>query len=97
VKPGAHDREQMMKNAGKGLFITEMFSPAFNMNTGDWSVGVSGFWFENGEIAYPVSEVTVGGMLLDMYARLIPGSDVDWRGALHIPSLMFDDLAIGGT
>ena len=97
VKPGQDDCAAMMRNAGKGLYITEMFSPAFNMNTGDWSVGVSGFWFENGQIAYPVSEVTVGGMLLDMYARLIAGSDVEWRGAIHIPTLMIDDLAIGGT
>ena len=61
VKPGAHDRDGLMREAGKGFLVTEMFSPALNMNTGDWSVGVAGFWFENGAIAYPVSEVTVAG------------------------------------
>jgi PmbA protein len=74
-----------------------MFSPALNMNNGDWSVGVAGFWFENGAIAHPVSEITVAGNLLDIYARLIPGADLDRRGALTAPSLLVDDLAIGGV
>lgn len=97
VKPGTQSRAALIRDAGKGLFITEMFSPSLNMNTGDWSVGVAGFWFENGEIAHPVSEVTVAGNLLEMYARLIAGADLDLRGALEIPSLLVDDLAIGGA
>ncbi|HVZ99389.1 MAG TPA: metallopeptidase TldD-related protein [Caulobacterales bacterium] len=97
VKPGPDDLATMMKNAGAGLYVTEMFSPALNMNTGDWSVGVSGFWFDAGAIAYPVSEVTVAGNLNDMFARLAPGADLDRRGALEIPSLYVDDLAIGGV
>ncbi len=97
VKPGADDLAGLMRNAGKGLFVTDMFSPSLNMNNGDWSVGVAGFWFENGDIAFPVSEVTVAGNLLDIYARMICGSDLDNRGALEIPSLAVDDLAIGGT
>ncbi|HOW92779.1 MAG TPA: metallopeptidase TldD-related protein, partial [Anaerolineaceae bacterium] len=76
VKPGDRDLEGLMSDAGKGLFITEMFSPSLNMNTGDWSVGVAGYWFENGAIVHSVSEVTVAGNLLDMYARLRCGSDI---------------------
>lgn len=97
VKPGPDDLKALMRNAGKGLFVTDMFSPALNMNTGDWSVGVSGYWFENGEIQHPVSEVTVAGALLDIFARLVPGADLDNRGSLEIPSLFVDDLAIGGA
>ncbi|MGE0596013.1 MAG: TldD/PmbA family protein [Hyphomonadaceae bacterium] len=97
VKPGPDDLAGLMRNAGKGLFITDMFSPSLNMNTGDWSVGVSGYWFENGEVAYPVSEVTVAGNLLEIYQRLTPGADLDNRGALETPSLFVDDLAIGGV
>jgi PmbA protein len=97
VKPGSDDLAALMRNAGKGLFITDMFSPALNMNTGDWSVGVAGYWFEGGEVQHPVSEVTVAGNLLDIYARLRPGADLDNRGALEIPSLIVDDLAIGGA
>ena len=97
VKPGALDLAGLMREAGKGLLITEMFSPSLNMNNGDWSVGCSGFWFENGARAYPVSEITVAGNLLDIYARLRPGADSDRRGGLETPSLIVDDLVIGGT
>lgn len=97
VKPGARDLAALMAGAGKGLFITDMFSPSLNMNNGDWSVGVAGFWFERDELIHPVSEVTVAGNLLDIYARLICGADLDDRGALEIPSLLVDDLAIGGV
>jgi PmbA protein len=97
VKPGTESLSDLMRNSGKGLFVTDMFSPSLNMNTGDWSVGVAGYWFENGEIVHPVSEVTVAGNLLDIFARLRCGSDLDNRGSLEIPSLIVDDLAIGGV
>lgn len=97
VKPGEKDQAALMRDAGKGLLLTEMFSPALNMNTGDWSVGVAGYWFEHGEVQHPVSEVTVAGNLLDIYKRLIAGSDLDNHGSLEIPSLIVDDLAIGGV
>jgi len=97
VKPGTEDLPTLMNNAGKGLLVTDMFSPSLNMNTGDWSVGVAGYWFESGKVAHPVSEVTVAGNLLDIFARLRCGADIDNRGALEIPSLIVDDLAIGGV
>ncbi|MBC7768496.1 MAG: TldD/PmbA family protein [Phycisphaerales bacterium] len=97
VEPGAEDLPSLMSGAGKGLFVTDMFSPSLNMNTADWSVGVAGYWFENGEIVHPVSEVTVAGNLLDIFARLRCGADIDNRGALQIPSLIVDALAIGGV
>ncbi|MGE3142750.1 MAG: TldD/PmbA family protein [Hyphomonadaceae bacterium] len=96
VKPGALDLAGLMGAAGKGLLVTDMFSPSLNGNTGDWSIGVSGFWFERGEIAFPVSEVTVAGNLIDVFARLRPGADLDMRGSLETPSLIVDALAIGG-
>ncbi|MBL8536173.1 MAG: TldD/PmbA family protein [Hyphomonadaceae bacterium] len=97
VKPGTEDLNGLMRGAGKGLFVTDMFSPSLNMNTADWSVGVAGYWFENGEIAHPVSEVTVAGNLLDIFLRLRCGNDLDNRGSLEIPSLIVEDLAIGGV
>lgn len=96
VKPGERDLDGLMADAREGLLITDMFSPSLNSNTGDWSVGVSGFWFEQGARAFPVSEVTVAGNLLDIFARLRAGADIERRGAMHIPSLIVDDLAIGG-
>jgi PmbA protein len=97
VAPGALDLAGLMRDRRKGLVITEMFSPALNMNNGDWSVGVAGFWFEDGAFAYPVSEITVAGNLLDIYARLEAGADLDRRGSIETPSLVVDDLAIGGV
>jgi PmbA protein len=96
LQPGARSREQLMADAGEGLLITDMFGPSLNPNTGDYSVGVSGFWFENGQKAYPVSEVTVAGDLPTMFLRAVPGSDLEIRGAMNAPSLLIDGLALAG-
>ncbi|WP_374469799.1 TldD/PmbA family protein [Phenylobacterium sp.] len=94
--PGDRDQAALIRDAGRGLLITAMFGPSLNGNTGDWSVGCSGFWFEDGELAYPVSEITVAGNLIDIYGRLVPGSDLEIRGASNAPSLLVDGLAIAG-
>jgi PmbA protein len=94
--PGAHSQAELMRQAGSGVLVTSMFGPSLNANTGDWSVGCSGCWFENGEIAYPVTEITVAGNLIDIYARLIPGSDLEIRGSSNSPSILVDGLAIAG-
>jgi PmbA protein len=95
-QPGDRDQAGLMKDAGAGLLITSMFGPSLNGNTGDWSVGCSGFWFEDGEMAYPVSEITVAGNLVDIYARLVPGSDLEIRGSSNAPSILVDALAVAG-
>ena len=93
---GALDQAALMRQAGRGVLVTSMFGPSINANTGDWSVGCSGHWFEGGEIAYPVTEITVAGNLIDIYKRLIPGSDLEIRGAADAPSILVEDLAIAG-
>lgn len=95
-KPGEKTREALMADAGAGLLVTSMFGPSLNGNTGDWSVGCSGFWFEGGELAYPVNEITVAGNLLDIFARVVPASDLEIRGSANAPSLLVDALAIAG-
>ena len=96
VEPGHLDLDALMRDAGSGLLITSMFGPSLNANTGDWSTGVSGFWFENGQIAYPVTEITVAGNLIDIYGRLVAGSDLVYRSSRNSPSLLVDALAIAG-
>ena len=96
VLPGERDLPELMRDVGTGLLVTSMFGPSLNSNTGDWSIGVSGFWFEDGEEAYPVTEITVAGNLIDIYARLIPGADLEFRGATNSPSILVPDLAIAG-
>lgn len=95
LMPGDKDQAALMREAGKGLLITSMFGPSLNANTGDWSVGCSGFWFEGGELT-PVTEITVAGNLKDIYARLVPGSDLEIRGSTNAPSLLVDGLSIAG-
>ena len=96
LRPGTRDLSGLVADAKTGLLVTSMFGPSLNGNTGDWSVGVSGFWFENGEMAYPVTEMTVAGNLIDIYKRLVVGSDLELRGASNSPSLLIDNLAIAG-
>jgi PmbA protein len=96
VQPGDRDLNGLIADAKEGLLVTSMFGPSLNNNTGDWSTGVSGFWFENGELAYPVTEITVAGNLIDIYGRLTAGSDLVFRGARNSPSLLVDSLAIAG-
>jgi PmbA protein len=96
LEPGTEDLAGLMRQAGTGLLVTSMFGPALNGNTGDWSTGVSGVWFEGGEPAYPVREITVAGNLRDLYARLVPGSDLEFRGASNAPSILIDAVPIAG-
>ncbi|MEO0981152.1 MAG: TldD/PmbA family protein [Pseudomonadota bacterium] len=94
---GPDTPETLMRAVGEGLLVTDMFGPSINPNTGDYSVGVAGFWFENGEIAYPVSEVTIAGDLPSMFARLQPASDLEFRGSRDAPSVLIEDMSIAGS
>lgn len=94
---GEKDLAGLMADAKAGLLVTSMFGPSLNGNTGDWSIGCSGFWFEGGELAYPVNEITVAGNLIDIYGRLVPGTDLDIKGSHDSPSLLVDGLAIAGS
>lgn len=96
LSAGSQSIESLMAAAGKGVIVTSMFGPSVNNDTGDWSAGASGFWFENGVIAYPVNEITVAGNLIDMYARLVPASDLEIKGTLDTPSLLVEALSVGG-
>jgi PmbA protein len=96
VQPGPLNLDSLMREAGKGLLVTSMFGPSLNANTGDWSAGVSGFWFEDGAITYPVNEITVAGNLVDIFGRVVPGADLEFRNASNAPSLLVDNLAIAG-
>lgn len=96
LQPGTRDLAGLMADAKAGVLVTSMFGPSINANTGDWSVGCSGFWFENGEIAWPVTEITVAGNLIDIYGRLVPGSDLEIRSSANAPSILVDALAIAG-
>jgi PmbA protein len=90
--------EQMLRELGTGLYVTEMMGQGVNGVTGDYSRGASGFWVEGGEIAYPVHEVTIAGNLRQMYRQVRAlGDDVDTHGAIRTGSALVDELTIAGS
>jgi PmbA protein len=97
LQPGSRDLAGLMSDAGTGLMVIETLSPSFNANTGDYSVGVSGLWFENGVVVRPVNEITVAGNMLDIYATLIPGNDNQGRSSLDCPSILIPSMTIAGA
>lgn len=93
---GSSSPEDLMADIKQGLMINSMFGPQVNGNTGDYSCGVSGMWIENGQIAYPVSEITIAGNLLDMFQRLTPANDLVYRDASNSPTILIDSMTIAG-
>lgn len=93
---GDENPEALIAKAGHGLFVREMFGPSLNPTTGDYSVGVSGFLIENGVRSHPVSEVTIAGNLRDVFASLIPGSDLHYEHETNAPTVLVEGLTIAG-
>jgi len=96
LENGSQSPAELMADMGDGLLITEMFGPSLNGNTGDYSVGVSGFKIENGTRAYPVNEITIAGNLLDIYKSITPANDLNFDGATVAPTVLVEGLTIAG-
>lgn len=97
MTPGDLDFQGLLREMGTGLVVTELMGQGVNLVTGDYSRGASGFWVENGEIAYPVQEITVAGNLRDMFGALSAiGADVDDRGNIITGSLLIDGMTVAG-
>ena len=97
LMPGEKSLEELMAEAGEGLLVTDLIGHGVNGLTGDYSRGAAGFWFENGQIVEPVSEITIAGNLNDMFQRLVPGSDLDNRYSAAAPSIMIEGMALAGN
>jgi PmbA protein len=97
VESNAGTQEELLAEMGNGLLVTELMGFGINGVTGDYSRGASGFWIENGAVAYPVHEITVAGNLRDMFANLRKvGSDVDQRGNIRCGSVLIDQMTVAG-
>jgi PmbA protein len=96
IAAGGTSVADMMAGVGTGLLLTETIGHGVNMVTGDYSKGAAGYWFENGEIAYPVSEITIAGNLKDMFLSMTPADDLEFRGSANAPSLLIEGMTIGG-
>ena len=91
------DFAQLLKKMGRGLLVTELLGSGINMVTGDYSRGAAGFWVENGEIAYPVQEITVAGNLKDMFLGMVAaGTDVVKRGSKQCGSVLIERMTVAG-
>jgi PmbA protein len=89
--------EELLSRMGTGLLVTELMGQGVNGVTGDYSRGASGFWVENGEISYPVHEVTIAGNLREMLRTIVAiGTDVDTQGAIQTGSLLIEAMTIAG-
>ncbi len=98
VIPGSEDLAALLRRMGRGLFVTEQLGQGINPVTGDYSRGAAGFWIENGEIAYPVEEITIAGNLKQMFRDIVAvGTDVDTRGSRHVGSVLIAAMTVAGT
>ena len=93
---GMLSRDDLLAQMGTGLLITSMIGSTINPNTGDYSRGASGFWVEQGQIAYPVNECTVAGNLRDMLRRITPANDAQTHLSRVVPSLLVEGLVLAG-
>ncbi len=94
---GDQSRAELLRDMGTGLLVTSMIGSTINPNTGDYSRGASGFWVENGEIAYPVNECTIAGNLRDMLKRIIPANDARTYLSRVVPSLLIEGMTLAGN
>lgn len=98
ISHGNHSFDSMLAEMGSGLLVTELIGSGINMVTGDYSRGAAGFWVENGEIQYPVDEITIAGNLSDMFMSITEiGSDVDTRGNICTGSILLKQMTIAGA
>jgi len=94
---GRHTQQEMLREIGKGLLVTELIGFGVNAVTGDYSRGAGGFLIENGQISRPVQGITIAGNLKDMFANIrMVGSDLNWFGSTAVPSVAISGMTIAG-
>ncbi|WP_434456843.1 metalloprotease PmbA [Stutzerimonas urumqiensis] len=96
--PGSEDQAALLRRMGRGLYVTELMGQGLNLVTGDYSRGAGGYWVENGEIQFPVQEVTIAGNLRDMFRQIVAiGSDVETRSSIHTGSVLIERMTVAGS
>ena len=98
LEPGSYTPEQIIGNVQQGLYVTETMGFGVNLVTGDYSQGASGLWIENGELAFPVEEITIAGNLKDMYKNIVAiGNDLEFRSSSAAPTIRVEGMMIAGA
>jgi PmbA protein len=97
LQPGTRTQQQIIAGVPRGLYVTEFLGFGVNLVTGDFSRGASGLWIENGELTYPVEEITIAGNLKDMLNNIAEiGSDLEFRSSMACPTLRIEGMTIAG-
>ncbi|MGH7907530.1 MAG: TldD/PmbA family protein [Candidatus Binataceae bacterium] len=98
LEPGPYSPEEIIRSVKEGLLVTELIGFGVNAVTGDYSRGASGMWIENGEIAFPVQEITIAGNLKEMFMAIdMIGDDLRWRSSTVAPTIKISEMMIAGT
>ena len=98
VTHGAEDQRALLRRMGRGLLVTELMGQGLNLVTGDYSRGAAGFWVENGEIQYPVQEVTIAGNLREMFRQIVAvGNDLELRSNIRSGSVLLERMMVAGS
>jgi PmbA protein len=98
MQPGSMTKEQLLRNTSKGLYVTNLMGFGFNAVTGDFSRGAQGFWIENGELAFPVSEVTIAANFDEILKRIdAVADDLELRAATAGPTFRVSHMTLAGT
>lgn len=97
LNTGSFNLDDLLKQMNKGLLVTEVLGQGINLVTGDYSRGAVGFWVENGEIQYPVEEITIASNLKEMYRNIVAiGNDINNRSSIITGSILVDNMMIAG-
>jgi PmbA protein len=97
LEPGTLSPKALMAEIAQGFYVTELMGMGVNGITGDYSRGAAGYWIERGQLAYPVSEVTIAGNLKDMFLQLTAASDLEFRTGLDAPTVRIESMTVAGT
>jgi PmbA protein len=97
MEPGRLSPEALIADIKQGFYVTELIGMGVNSVTGDYSRGAAGFWIENGEITFPVSEVTIAGNLKDMFLQLTPANNLEFRYGTNAPTCRIEGMTIAGA
>jgi PmbA protein len=97
MAPGVRSREELLAAFPEAVLVIEMIGQGANPVTGDYSRGATGFMVRNGEIAEPVAEITIASNLIDMFATLEPGSDLELRRGIDAPTILMPEMTVGAA
>jgi PmbA protein len=86
----------LIGDIAEGFYVADLIGMGVNLVSGDYSRGAAGFWIENGELTFPVSEVTIAGHLLELYRGLEPANDLAFRYGINAPTVRLEGLTVAG-